>query len=114
MGKAILYIVTIAILYLVVCAVWPYWNKYRLTADLEAAALYGTKHDVEETLGLFAQKVKDRGYDIDPEKVHIDKDENNTVSMKWTYKDKISYFGIVLNRYEFTLETTKRELEELF
>jgi len=114
MGKAILYIVTIVILWLIICAVWPFWNKYRLTSDLEAAALYGTKHEIEETLELFSQKAKDRGYDIDPEKIHIDKDENKTVSIKWTYQDKISFFRIILKKFEFTLEVTKRETEERF
>ena len=114
MGKVILYIVSILILYLIICAVWPFWNKYRLTSDMEAAALYGTKHDIEETLELFTQNVKDRGYDIDPEEINIDKDENNTVSIKWTYQDKISFFSIVLKKLEFTLEVTKRETAERF
>lgn len=114
MGKAILYIVTIVILYLIICAVWPFWNKYRLTSDLEAAALYGTKHEIEETLESFSQKAKDRGYDIDPEEIHIDKDENNTVSIKWTYQDKISFFSVILKKFEFTLNVTKRETEERF
>jgi hypothetical protein len=114
MGKAILYIVTIAILYLIVCAAWPYWNKYRLTSDMEAAALYGTKHDIEKTQEIFTQKAKDRGYDIDPEKFHIEKDENKTVSIKWTYHDKISFFSIILKKFEFTIEVTKRETEERF
>ena len=85
MGKAILYI----------C------NKYRLTYDLEAAALYGTQHEIEETLEIFNQKAKDRGYDIDPEEIHIEKDENKTVSIKWTYQDKISFFSIILKKFEF-------------
>ena len=114
MGKAILYIITIIILYLIICAVWPFWNKYRLTSDLEAAALYGTKHEIEETLELFSQKAKDRGYDIDPEEIHIEKNENNTVSIKWTYQDKISFFSIILKKFEFTLNVTKRETEERF
>ena len=114
MGKTTLIIVSVVIIYLIICVVWPFWNKYRLTSEMEEAALYGTKHDIEETLEFFGQKAKDRGYDFDPEKIHIDKNENKTVSMKWTYQDKISFFSIVLKKYEFTIEVTKRETEERF
>ena len=114
MGKAIIYIVSILIIYLIICAAWPFWNKYRLTSDMEVAALYGTKHNIEETLALFTQEAKDRGYDIDPEEISIDKDEHNTVSIEWTYQDKISFFSLVLKKLEFTLEVTKRETAERF
>ena len=67
-----------------------------------------------ETLEQFTQEAKDRGYDIDPEDINIEKNEKNTVSIEWTYQDKISFFSIVLKKLEFTLEVTKRETEERF
>ena len=93
MSKAIFYIVSIGLICLIVFAIWPYWNKYWLKSDLKAAALYGTKHSIEDTRKFLSEKVKERGYDFDPQEVHIEKDGNNTVSMRLTYQDKISFFG---------------------
>ncbi|MBW1769005.1 MAG: hypothetical protein JRJ65_18410 [Deltaproteobacteria bacterium] len=109
MSKAILYIVSIGLIWLIVCAIWPYWNKYRINSDLKAAALYGTKQSIEDTRKFFSGKVKKRGYDFDPEEFHIEKDENNTVSTRWTYQDEISFFGFILKELEFTLDVTERE-----
>ena len=44
LGKVVLYIVSIIVVWLLISSVWPYWNRYRMASDLEAAALYGTKN----------------------------------------------------------------------
>ncbi len=113
MSKAIFYIVSIGLICLIVCAIWPYWNKYRISKDLEAAALYGTKHSIKETREFLSEKIKERGYDFKPEEFHIEKDENNTVSISWTYYDEISFFGFTLKELEFTLDVTEEETEAM-
>ena len=114
MSKAILYIVSIGFIWLIVCAIWPYWNQYGIESDLKAAALYGTKHSIEDTRKLIVERVKERGYDLDPEDFHIEKDEENTVSIKFTYQDEISFFGFILKELEFTLGITVRETKASF
>jgi len=112
MSKIILYIVSIGLILLLVSALLPYGNKYFINADLKAAALYGTKHSIEETQRFFSEKMEERENVFDPTKLHIEKDENKTVSIKLTYKDKISFLGIVLKELEFTLDVTERYLKE--
>jgi hypothetical protein len=114
MSKAIFYIVSIGLMLLIACAIWPYWTQYGIKSDLKAAAIYGTKHSIEETSEFLSEKLKERGYDFDPQEFHIDKDENNTVSISLTYQDEISFFGFILKKLEFTLDVTKREIEEYF
>ena len=82
--------------------------------DLKAAALYGTKHSIEDTGKFLREKYKERGYDFDQEDFHIEKDENKTVSIKITYQDEITFFGFILKELEFKLEVTERETEESF
>ena len=114
MSKAIFYIVSIGLIWLIVCAIWPYWNQYGIKSDLKAAVLYGTKHSIEDTSKFLSEKLKERGYDFDPEELHIEKDENNTVSISLTYQDEISFFGFILKKLEFSLDVTKRETKEFF
>ena len=82
--------------------------------DLKAAALYGTKHSIEDTGKFLREKYKERGYDFDQEDFQIEKDENKTVSIKITYQDEITFFGFILKELEFKLEVTERETEESF
>ena len=114
MSKAIFYIVSIGLIFLIVCAIWPYWTQHGIKSDLKAAALYGTKHSIEDTEKFLSAKLKERGYNFGPEGFYIEKDENNTVSISLTYQDEISVFGFILKELEFTLDMTKRETEEFF
>jgi len=114
MSKAILYIVSIGLIWLIACAIWPYWNEYGIKSDLKAAALYGTKHSIEDTRKFISERAKERGYDFDPEEFHIEKDENNTVSIKLTYQDEIIFFGIFLKELEFILDVTEKETKASF
>ena len=109
MSKAIFYIVSIGLIWLLGCAILPYWNQNRIESDLKEAALYGTKHSIEDTRKFLSEKVKERGYDFDPQEYHIEKDENNTVSIRLTYQDEISFFGFILKELEFTLDVDKQE-----
>ena len=114
MSKAIFYIVSIGLIWLIVSSIWPYWKQYRIKSDLDTAALYGTKHSVEDTRKLLSEKLKERGYDFGPEDFNIEKDENKTVSVNLTYQDEISFFGFILKELEFELNVTKAETREYF
>ena len=109
-----LYVVSIGVIWLIVCALWPYWNQFWLNSDLKEVALYGTKHSISDTRKFLTKKAKERGYAIDPEELHIEKDENNTVSIRWTYLDEINYFGFTLKELEFTLDVIQRETKTTF
>jgi hypothetical protein len=113
MGKAFFYIVSIGVLFLIVCAIWPYWNRYMINSDLKAAAIYGTKNSINDTRKLLVEKIRERGYHFDPEQFHIEKDENNTVSITFTYHDKMSFFGFTLKELEFTLDVVQQEVDAL-
>jgi hypothetical protein len=112
MSKAIFYIVSIGLIWLIGCAIWPYWNQYRIKSDLKEAALYGTKHSIEDTRKFLTEKLKSRGYDFGPEQLNIEKDENKTVSIRLNYDDEISLFSFILKELEFTLDVTVRETKQ--
>ena len=114
MGKIFFYIVSIIILLLIVSAVWPYVNKSLIAADLKKAATYGTKHDMEEVHRMLSSDLKERGLIYDPDELHIEKSENNTVSISLKYEDKIGLFGIVLKKLEFELHVKEKNIEEYF
>ena len=95
-------------------AIWPYWNKFQIKSDLNAAALYGTKHSIEDTRKFLSEKLRERGYEFGPQEFHIEKDENKTVSISLTYQDEISFFGFILKKLEFKLDVTKRETKDIF
>jgi hypothetical protein len=114
MSKAIFYILSIGLIWLIVCTIWPYWKQYRIKSDLETSALYGTKHSVEDTRKLLSKKLRERGYNFGPDDFHIEKDENKTVSINLTYQDEIRFFGLILKELGFELNVTKAETSEYF
>lgn len=113
MKKIIFYAVSISILLLVVNAIWPYMNKYFITADLRKAALYGTKHSIPETLSLLNKSLKDRGLKYDPEKLNIDKDQNKTVRISLSYDDEINILGITLKELQFKISVKEEHLRAI-
>jgi len=114
MGKIIFYIISIGLILLIVSAIYPYWNRYLITSDLEEAALYGTKHSIADTQKLISKKIEERGYVFYPENLSIEKDEDTTVTINLTYEDRISFIGIVLKDLEFTIDVTQKYIKEVF
>ena len=112
MQKLILYVVSFGVALLIVSALWPYGNRYFINSDLKKAALYGTKHSIEDTERLLIKELKEKRFNFDPEKLSIDKNENNAVTIRLTYQDKISFFGIVLKELEFKLDVAERNVKE--
>jgi len=111
MSKIILYVLSIAFILLIGCSIWPYWNRYLINNYLEEAAIYGTKHGIADTKEFLQKKIEGRGYVFDPENLDIDKDENNAVTIAFTYHDQISFFGMEIKELEFSLEVTEKNIK---
>lgn len=107
-------IVLIIIIWVVVSIVRPYWDKYWLGQDVEAAAIYGTKKSVGDTRAFLTQKMKEAGRDFTGEDFRITKDENNNVTISITYYDEIRVFGVILKELKFTLKKTMSEVKATF
>ena len=114
LGKVVVYIVSVIVVWLLVVAVTPYWNRYWMESDLETAALYGTKNSILATRKFLLEKSEERGFDFDPDDITIEKDENNSVFISLTYTDEISILGMTLKELEFTLEADAKETEESY
>jgi len=89
----------------------PYWNKYWLELHLEAASVYGTKNSIEDTRNFLSDKMEDEGFTFNGDDFIIEKDENNNVSIKLIYADKISIFGLTLKDLKFTVKRTSSEVK---
>jgi len=92
----------------------PYWNKYWLELQLEAASVYGTKNSIEDTRNFLSDKMADEGFTFKGDDFLIEKDENNTVSIKITYADEISIFGLTLKELKFTAEKSSYEVKKYY
>jgi hypothetical protein len=114
MKKLFLYAFFIAIVIAAGSAVKPYWNKYWIQRELEAAAVYGTKNTVEHTKALLVSKLKEEGYRIGEDSVYIEKDSKNKVTITLRYTEKISIFGKQMKTLHFTLTTTEREIKAYY
>ncbi len=114
MKKLFFYTIAIVIVIAIGSAVKPYWSKYWLHKELEAAAVYGTKNTLENTKEMLANKLKEEGYRIGEDQIYIEKDSKNTVTITVRYPDKISIFGKEIQKLQFTVSATEREIKEYF
>jgi hypothetical protein len=114
MKKLFTYAITIAIVIAIGSAVRPYWNKYWLHKELEAAAVYGTKNTTQNTKEFLFNKLKEEGYRIGENDISVDKDPKNTVTITVRYSDRISIFGKELQKLQFTISVTEREVKEYY
>jgi hypothetical protein len=110
------YIKTFIVFFVAWCAFLstarPYWNNYWLGLQLDAASVYGTKHSVEDTRNFLSDKMEDEGYGFKGDDFIIEKDETNRVSIRITYVDEISIFGLTLKELKFTAERSSNEVKE--
>jgi hypothetical protein len=114
MKKLFSYAIAIAIIIAIGSAVKPYWNKYWLQKELEAAAVYGTKNTLQTTKEFLFNKLKEEGYRIGEDEIYIEKDPKNTVTVTVRYSDKISIFGKEIQKLQFTVSATEREIKEYY
>jgi hypothetical protein len=91
----------------------PFWDRYWFEAEMSEAAVYGTKHDIDEARRMLEEKAADRGIDLEEAEVEMSKDQHNTVSIVVAYPDAITAFGITLKALEFVIDVTVYETEQI-
>jgi hypothetical protein len=106
-------IIFLAIAWSLVCVGRPYWDRYWLGNDMEAAAIYGTKNTIGRTKSFLNRKMKMAGRAFKAEDFTIEKDENNRTTISITYEDKIIIFGQLVKTLKFTVVKTKKEVAEM-
>jgi hypothetical protein len=112
--KIVKFAVLIALLWIVVSIVRPYWHKYWIGQNIEAAAIFGTKNSVGDTRGFLDRKMKEAGRSFAGDDFKIAKDERNSVTISISYFDEIRVFGLTVRELEFTIEKSKSEVRETF
>jgi hypothetical protein len=112
--KIVSYAVLLALIWIAVSIARPYWHKYWIGQDIEAAAIFGTKKSESDTREFLTKRMRDAGHNFTGNDFKIAKDEKNNVTISLSYYDKISVFGITLRELEFTVERSKSEVQEKF
>ena len=113
MNKIIFYIVSVGAILFFALSVWPYVNKSLIKAELKNAALYGTKHTIDDTYQFVSKELsKKKILFNDSDGLNILKDDNNNVSIQLNYQDRITFFGIVLKELDFELDVTEQDTKE--
>ncbi len=107
--------VAVAIVIAAGSAAKPYWNKYWIQKEIEIAAVYGTKNTLENTKAFLLNRLKEEGYrHIREEGIYAEKDSKNNVTITVRYSDKISIFGKEIQKLQFTLTATEREIKAYY
>jgi hypothetical protein len=113
MKKIFSYVLLIAAIILAVSAARPYWDRYWIGKEIEAAAVYGTKHSIQDTMGFLSKKLNQAGYQFPQEDFKIEKDEKNRVTITLKYRDAISFLGKKLKDLAFTVKKTVSEVKDV-
>ena len=113
MKKVLSIIIAIVVLLAVLSVIRPYWNKYSLKKDMEAAAIYGTKHKLAQIEKFLDDKNQEADRDIELDSFTIEKDERNSVAISVAYTDYISLFGFRFFSLNFEVEASADEIEEM-
>jgi len=113
MKKAINLLIAAFLVWCAVCAVKPFWHRYWLGIQVEAAAIYGTKNSVRETKQFLGRRMAEEGYSFTGEDFHMEKDQKNSTLVRITYLDEIAVFGFRLLPLEFTIEKTAKEVDQV-
>lgn len=96
-----------------VCAAKPYWHRYWLGIEVEAAAIYGTKNSIKDTKQFLAMRMVEEEYSFTGDDFYMEKDEKNSTLVRITYLDEIAVFGFPLVSLEFTIEKTAKEVDQV-
>lgn len=89
---------------LALSAARPYWDKYCLELQLEAASVYGAKNSLGDTRNFLDEIMRNEGYFFSGDDFVIEKDRNSRVAIRLDYVDEISLFGITLKELRLTAE----------
>ena len=112
MKRTFQYIVAIAVLILAISSARLFWHKYWIGQDVEAAAIYGTKNRVDDTLAFLDDKLKKDGYDLKKNDFRVDKAKDKRVTISVEYNDPIRVFGLVLREVHFSIKKTASEVKD--
>ena len=112
--KIVGYAVLLALIWIAVSIARPYWHRYWIGQDIEAAAIFGTKNPVADTRGFLTRKMEEAGRSFTGNDFKIAKGEKNNVTISLSYYDEIRVFGLTLTELEFTIEKSKSEVREKF
>ena len=96
-----------------ICAATPYWHRYWLGIEVEAAAIYGTKNSIKDTKQFLSLRMAEEGYFFTGDDFYMEKDEKNSTLVRITYLDEIAVFGFRLVPLEFTIEKTAKEVDQV-
>jgi hypothetical protein len=110
--KTFQYMIVVAVVILAISAARPYWDKYWIGKEMDAAAIYGTKNSIRDTQKFLTDKMKESGYDFKEDDFHIEKSEDNRVTISVQYKDSIRVFGVVLKGLNLSVEKTASEVKD--
>jgi hypothetical protein len=113
MKRLFWYVLVIAAIILALSTARPYWDRYWIGKELEVAAVYGTKHSIQDTRGFLSEKMKQSGYRFRPEDLDIEKDEKNRVTITLSYRDAVSVFGRKLKDLAFTVTKSVSEVKDV-
>jgi len=113
MKRIFSYVLLIAAVVLAVSTARPYWDRYWIGKELEVAAVYGTKHSIQDTRGFLIGRMKQSGYDFRPEDFEIEKDDKNRVTITLSYRDSVRVFGRNLKNLSFTVRKTVSEVKNV-
>ena len=113
MKVAVQVIVAACLAWFAFCAVQPFWYRYWLEIEVEAAAIYGTKNSIKDTRTFLTRRMAEEGYGFRGEDFYIQKDKKNTTTVSITYLDDIAIFGYPVIPLEFTVHKTAREVAEV-
>jgi hypothetical protein len=94
---------------LALSAVRPYWEKYCLELQLEAASVYGVKNSLGDTRTFLDKIMLEEGYAFNGDDFVIEKDNNCRVAIQLDYLDEISFFGITLTELRITAKGSSYE-----
>ena len=94
---------------LALSATRPYWEKYCLELQLEAASVYGADNSLGDTRTFLDKIMREEGYYFSGDDFVIEKDKDCRVAIRLDYLDEISFFGITLTEIRFTAEGNSKE-----
>jgi hypothetical protein len=87
----------------------PYWEKYCLELQLEAASVYGVNNSLGDIRSFLDKTMREEGYYFSGDDFVIEKDKNCRVAIQLDYVDEISFFGFTLKELRFTAEGSSKE-----
>jgi hypothetical protein len=106
------YIIVAAVVILAVSAARPYWDRYWIGKEVEAAAVYGTKNSPKDTLKYLTDNLTRSGYDFRQDDFHIEKTEKHRVTISIQYNDSIRIYTFVLKELNLSIEKTASEVSD--